>query len=352
MSRMKKAAACLLAAALMIGSLAGCSSSLRGVKKEDYPALTAATYGDQEICLGEVNFYLRNLQYVYEMIYGTYYGDEMWDLAGSGSKTMGQSVKENVLSEIYQIYVLNGKAEELNVTLSEEDLAKVETAVDEYLEGTPQTILDETNLSREELIGIYQRNAVANRVWEAAVKDVDTEVSDEEACQRKVTVMVLSDSSEEYVSEEMKDEVLASLKDGLTMSEIADEKGLTASPYTMDEGDYADTIGPAAMALEEGGYDAVYNETNKAWYVLYCDSEFDEEATESRKAEIVEERKSAAFEETYKQWKTEAAEFKVDEDVIALLDFKTAMYVAETTAAGSSEEETTEAEETTAGSEK
>jgi hypothetical protein len=351
----KRMAAGLLAGALAIGTLAGCSSSLRGVKKEDYPGLTAATYGDQEIKLGEVNYYLRNLQYVYEMVYGSYYGDDMWSLTAGGSKTMEASVKESTLSKIYQVCVLNDKAKELGIALSEEESEKVEKAVDEYLSDTPQTILDEVGLDRDALVELYRRNALANLVWEDAVKDVSTEVSDEEAAQRKVTVIALSDTSKDFVSEEMKDEVLAALAEGKTMDKIAEEKSLTASPYTLGEGDYADSIGPAALALKEGAYEAVYSESYGAWYVIYCDSEFDKDATESKKEEIVKTRKSDAFSEVYKEWKAAAPEFKVDEDVIALLGMDKAMYVAETTEAetGSGAESTSAAETSSeAGTEK
>lgn len=343
----KRVAAGFLAAALTIGTLTGCSSSLRGVKKEDYPMLTAAVYGNQEIPLSEVSYYLRNIQYFYEMIYGSYYGEDMWTTTSGSSKTMEASVKENVLSEIYQICVLNEKAEELGIVLTEEDQRKIEAAVDEYLSGTAQKILDEVGLDRDGLIELYQRNALANLVWEDTVKDVDTEVSDEEAAQRRVTVIALSDSSQDFVSEEMKEEVLEALKEGKTMSEIAEEKNLVSSPYTLGEGDYAESIGPAALALKEGEYEALHLEEYGVWYVIYCDSEFDEAATETKKGSIVTERKAAAFEEAYTEWKSAAPAFEVDDDVIALLTMDTAMYEPETTTAGSeeSETETTEADE-------
>lgn len=345
----KRIAAGFLASALTIGTLAGCSSSLRGVKKEDYPTLTAAVYGTQEIPLSEVSYYLRNTQYFYEMIYGSYYGEDMWTMTNGGSKSMEAGVKENVLSKIYQIYVLDEKASELGIALTEEDQQKIETAVDEYLSGTVQKVLDAVGLDRDGLIELYRRNALANLVWEDAVKDVNTEVSEEEASQRKVTVIALSDSSTDFVAEEMKDEVLAALKDGKTMSEIAEEKNLTASPYTLGEGDYAESIGPTALALKEGEYEALHLEDSGVWYVIYCDSELDEAATETKKSSIVTERKAAAFEEAYKEWKATAPAFEVDEDVIALLTMDTAMYEPQTTAAG---EETTEnGEETSAAEE-
>ncbi|MCI8513376.1 MAG: hypothetical protein HFI93_01915 [Lachnospiraceae bacterium] len=342
----KRIAAGFLAAALTIGTLAGCSSSLRGVKKADYPALTAAVYGTQEIKLAEVNYYLRNLQYVYEMIYGSYYGEDMWTMTSGGPKTMEASVKESTLSKIYQIYVLNEKAAEWEIALTEEDQQKVEEAVDKYLEDTSEKILDEVGLDRDGLIELYRRNALANLVWEETVKDVSTEVSDEEAAQRRITVIALNDNSEEFVAEELKEEILSALEEGKTMSEIAEEKKLAASPYTLGEGDYADSIGPAAMALKEGEYDALHVEDYGTWYVIYCDSEFDETATETKKGSIVTERKAAAFEEVYTEWKAAAQTFEVDDDVVALLTMDTAMYVPETTTAGE-EETSSEAEDET-----
>ncbi len=325
MKRLQRVVALFLAAALTIGALAGCSApKLTG---KELSAKTIATYGDTAIAASEANFYLRSLQYTYEIYYGMLYGEDMWDMEVTTKKTMGDSVREVILSEVFQIYVLNEKAAELGISLSEADLEKVEKAVDEYLEETPETILEAVDLERAELVEIYKRNALANRVWEYAVKDTDTEVSDEEAMQRQVTVITLSDGASAYDSEEMKDDVLAALKEGKTMSDIAEEKSLTATPYHLGEGDYESSFGPKAMELEKDAYDAVYVESSANWYVMYCDETFDEEATETEKETIIEERKAAEFESVYAEWKTAAKAFEVDEDVADLLTFDQAMYV-------------------------
>ncbi|MBR5474886.1 MAG: hypothetical protein IKU83_05730 [Lachnospiraceae bacterium] len=328
MKGIQKIAALVLAAALTIGAFAGCASGPK-VSNEELASMTVATYGDKEITAGEANFYLRSLQYMYEVYYGSYYGAGMWEMETSG-KSMADSVREIILSEVYQIYVLNEKAAELGIALSDEDLAKVEAAVEDYLETAPKEVAEQVCLEKAALTEIYKRNALANRAWEYAVKDTNTEVSDDEAKQRQVTIITLYEVAEDYKAEELKDEILKALKDGKTMEEIAKEKEVAASPYHMGEGDYEDSFGATAMALKEGEYAAEYIENYKAWAIMYCDSEFDKEATDDKKEVIVAERKAAEFESVYKEWKKDAKEYIVDEEVVKLLTFEKPVYVAPT----------------------
>ena len=75
----------------------------------------------------------------------------------------------------------------------------------------------------------------------------------------------------------------------------------------------AESLGLDADALKEGEYSDVI-ESEYGCYVAYVESDFDAAATEERKVEIVEERESALYLETYQKW-ADASEFVVNEEV-------------------------------------
>ena len=63
-------------------------------------------------------------------------------------------------------------------------------------------------------------------------------------------------------------------------------------------------------------------ETETAYYVVRLDSNFDKEATESKKESIVEERKTEAFDKVYEGWETEEDAFVLEESAWKSIRFK------------------------------
>ena len=61
-------------------------------------------------------------------------------------------------------------------------------------------------------------------------------------------------------------------------------------------------------------------ETPEAYYLIKCDSTFNQEETDKNKSAILEERKNAAFQEEYQEYIRKVAE-EVDEDKYAQIDF-------------------------------
>ena len=86
--------------------------------------------------------------------------------------------------------------------------------------------------------------------------------------------------------------------------------------------------------------------------MVYCVSDFDRDATDREKPEIVRKRQSERFQTVYAGWVKEAPSFKVDEKVWSQITFDKNLYVPETQAPSeTSGEEETETDETTAAAE-
>lgn len=341
MRLLKRASALMLGAVLAIAMFSGCSAS---ISKDDYASTVVATWGDENVYLSEANFYIRRIQYYYESLYFQMgYDSTMWDsqVSSTSKATMADNVRESAMVQIFQTMVLNSKAEELGVSLSDEEISAVKAKADTYMESVSDLLWEEMNITADELYELFEKNALANKVWEAVVADVDTEVSDEEAQQKGITYVLVPESAADYDPETVQADILERVQAGEDLSTVASEYSLTASTDAVGEEEYADTYGPAAWALSEGESNVVFVE-GKGWYIIHLDSEFDETATETEKTTIITNRKSELFTETYEGWLKDLPEFVVDSKVLDAIDFGTTMYIAETTTA-------TTAAETTSG---
>ncbi len=329
-----KVVSLLLAVIMVAGVFSGCA--IGGVDKDEYGTLVVATYGEDKIYLDEANFFIRNAQYVYEM----YYGTDVW------SNTQYEGIKdymvESVMASLNQTSVLVSKAEELGVTLSDEDKAKAAEAVAEFLEEADEKLVEACGLSEERLIEIYEKNALANRVYETTYTGKDFSVTDKEAEQRTVSYILVPSASGEDKAKEVLDKVSA---DGADMEKIAKEYNFSYSTLTFGDADYDNEIGTVSAGMEEGEY-AIANVSSDGWYVMYMKDKVDESATKNKKAALEEEKKVAIFKEVYAAWVEAGPKFDVDEDVLDIIKFKTAIYeVPESTAAAT--ETTAAATETT-----
>ena len=100
-----------------------------------------------------------------------------------------------------------------------------------------------------------------------------------------------------------------------------------------------------ADKLKEGEMSGVI-ETDTAYYVVRLDSEFDQEATDERKDEIVEERKAELYEKVCDEF-TEDFKFKIDKDVWKSVSFEELFTMKEVESEDSEETEETEDTENT-----
>lgn len=325
--------------------LAGCGSA---VKPEAYATTPVATVGDETIYLDEANFYLRSDQYYYEMMYSYMYGtSDIWNMEVSAGVSMADNMRESVLATLRQTYVLCSHAGELGVSLSEADRAKVEETVDNSLEQSDPALLERMNMSRERMVEVMSRNALANRVWEAVVAAADTNVSDEEARCVGASYVLVPETAEAETQAEGEaaadaaspkvtaQEIYDAVRGGSSLADAAAPYTLTPAKGTYFIGDTFEegSLGAHALALSEGESE-LFKVEGIGWYVMVLDSEMDEAATDSRRDSIIAERQAAVFNETYPAWQ-DAAAFTVDEKVWKAVPFDTIFVIptaAETTA--------------------
>ena len=343
------AAAAVLMAAVLMG---GCADKTLDASQ------VAATVGEEEISLGLANFAARLQQAEIETYYMSYFGTNMWSQEmGEEGQTYEESVKESALENLRNAIVIRSHAQEYGVALTEEDEAAISEAVTQFLsdnEGNEKG-LERMTATEETVTEMLNLMTIQEKMYYAIVAEANVEVTDEEAAQKAADYVYVSNTSHtnedgesvDYTEEE-KEELRAQMQDIIDTAQetgdfaaAAEEYDLTVSSATFG-GDAVtarpDDVAEAADALAEGEYSDVID-TGTAYYVVHLTSEFDEEATQTRREELISEGELAFYEETVAAWAEEVT-FTVNEDVWDQVTFASPMTI-ETT-----EEETGETEET------
>lgn len=323
----KKLAVLVLAGAMAVTPLAGCSSEL----KDSEVALTVS--GD-EVTADIANFYARYSQAQYETYFGSYYGEDMWgDVSEEGSYQ--NSVKDSLIEALENMYLYEDHMEEYDIEITEEDEAAIEKAAKEFMEANSADATSKVSGSQDTVEKVLRLFTIQSRMINAIYDTVDLEVSDEEAAQMKMkyVVFAFTNTDDDGNTIELTDDEKAALKvdaegfaaeaeEAEDFDACAQEAGYEALEATFDAEEtqtIPEELAKAAAALEEGGTTAVV-EGDNGYYVARLVSAFDEEATETEKENIRSERKSEKLEEVLDVWREEA-EITVNKKVWKKIDF-------------------------------
>ena len=346
----------LLAAAMGVSALTGCGSSIDGKK-------TGATLEGEEISLGFMNFMARYQQAIYDGQFTGMFGTGFWsqDLFGEGTD-MVTSVKNNVAENIEILYLLEDHMGDYKVEITEEELAQMDEAAAKFMEDNTKEAISQMGATQEYVKEMLRLNTIQAKMQAAIEAEVDTEVSDEEAAQKTISYVQVNSKSttddegnaKEYTEEEkenLKKEVeafAASAKDDFKAAAEAAGYTVTESKsYGADEETLDKALIEGADKLKEGEISPVLT-GEEAFFVARMDSAFDKEATEKKKTEIVEQRRSDHYKEVCDGYK-EGVKYEVNEKEWAKVKFDDLFTIKQEEAEDSeSSEDTGETEDTEA----
>lgn len=305
----KKLLSVLLAVTITSASMVGCGSL-------DESA-TIATVGGENIQAGVVNFYTRYQQAFTETYYSMYYGDDMWNMDMGDGLTYEDTSKTSVMEIIQDLYVIRQHAEELEISLSEEEQEAITDVANAMVKANSNDINETISATKENVEEILSLLTLQTKAEKAIKEGVDTEVSNEEANQKKMTVVdfPFSITDEEgntiEITEEEREEnfkTAEALLGEKDLLEKAQEEGYSLQEITFDAESYAVdiTIIEAVDGLEQEGEYTEVIETSQGYYIAQLTSLYDEEATEAKKASIITQREEELYTETLDKWIEEA----------------------------------------------
>lgn len=257
--------------------------------------------------LPEMMVYLTNMKNQYESVYG----DRIWQASYEG-ETLEGNIKETVLARVAKIKAMNLLAQEKDITLDEEEQDKIVKAAEEYFHSLSAQEVQELGVTQALIRQMYEEYALAGKVYEYLIADINPEISDDEA--RTITVQdiliktySLNENGERvpYSTQAKQEAYRRALeawqraKAGEDFSSLIAEYNEDAnSTYSFGKGTYEDAFEDAAFNLGTDEISGVV-ETVYGYHIIKCISTFDRDETDRNKVKIVEQRRKEVFEEQY-----------------------------------------------------
>ena len=258
----------------------------------------------------EMNIYLTNMANAYEATFG----EQIWTTS-AGNTTIEDAFKETVLAKVTRIKVLNLMAKEEKISLSGDEKKSLKKAAKAYMKTLSKNEKAELGADEDLVYQMYSEYALAEKVYNSIVDEVNFEISDDDA--RSITVEQifiktyhedthgrLTDYSD-AAKAEAKERALAIREKAVTESDFESLCALyneeDESTHTYRRGEMPETYENVAFALEEGEISYVIT-TDDGYYIVKCISTYERKATNENKEAIINEAKRKAFEEKYNEF--------------------------------------------------
>lgn len=307
---------------LAAAGMAGCAEE----KTVDGTA-TALVINGEEVNTGTANFLLRTQQaqaaYMMES-FGLASGGSIWGSA-SDTESYGYQFKGTIKDTITDLVLLRQHAEEYEVSLTEEDLSRIDSVAQEVVDSNTDA-LEKMGTTKEDVVEALELYTYQARMDAPLKADTDREVSDEEAAQTTITYtripLTTTDDSgnSTAVSDEEKAELTADCEELIrqiqdsgdvanadisSMAEEINEDFYSSSfSYGSDDTIMPDAVHEAVDTLSDGElYDGVLEDEDSYLYVIRLDQAFDPEATETEKQSIISERETENYNNKLQEWK-------------------------------------------------
>lgn len=313
--------------------LTGCSGSSLN------PAETVAVLDEAtNIRLGEFSLMLRYQQAQMETYYGSMLGGGIYqqEMPDTG-EVYGDTAKRSQMEEFHLLYTLEAEAPNYQVALTEDEQKAIAEAAKTFLDSNSPQLKKAVGAEQTDVEHLLMLLTIQNKMYDALTVDVDTEVTDEEAAQKRIAYAFIATTGTGTDSEgnaiPLTDEEKAEKKAALqaVLDEAKESKDLIAAAegkenitantitYGADSTSPAENVRAAADALKDGEF-AELIEAESGYYAVQMISTFDQEATDSQKETIVSQRRDTLYNEKCEELKA-AHTFTTVDEALAKLEF-------------------------------
>ncbi len=304
----------ILAAALVVCSmmmLTACSES-KVVLTTGFGSNEAFQVGSEKATTTELMLYLTNIANQYEQVYG----EELWNISVDEDTTLLDNCKEVALAWLSQVKAMKLLAKEYEVVLSEEEEAAVQSAAAEYLVTLTESEKELLGITEGEIIEqIYSEKLLADKLYAYLIRDVNPEISDDEA--RIITVqhiLLKTYTVDEHGNRQEMDkaeggQIYNKAEEIRQMAIEGESFDALISKYSEDsKGTYSFGMGDLEESFEEAAFALATDEiapvvkTSHGYHIIKCISTLDREQTDLNKVKLLVSRKQEVFGNTYNQF--------------------------------------------------
>lgn len=309
---LQKTLACFAACVFCMGVLSACDADgTKVVFTTGFGKDEIFRIGSESCTVAEVMVYLTNIQNQYENVYGS----EVWQVSLE-DVTLEENVKEIVLAKIAQMKTMYLLALDRQVELTESEEEKVKEAAEYYFESLNATEAEKMGADLAVIEGLYREYALADKVYQHIIEDVNPEISDDEA--RTITVQHLllrtysvdeqgkrvnfsiAERQEVYDQiSELRRQAVEGESDFLELAGRHSEDSTIT--YSFGKGEMDAAFEQTAFSLETGEISGIV-ETESGYHIIKCISTFDREQTDLNKLKILEERRREVFGQQYEEF--------------------------------------------------
>ena len=263
---------------------------------------------EQSICKKpEMMLYLVTLQNQYENVYGS----EIWNVEMEG-RNLEENVKNNALAKVAQIKTMNLMASSYGTSLTTKEVELVGEAAKEFYDSLNETEKSLMEVDYDTVFNAYTEYALAQKLYGYIIKDINPEVSDDEARTIKVQHILIKTYAKDGTgkkipytensrrkAKEKAEEAYALAMEGTDFDELIRTYGDNEiGTISFGKGEVDPVLEEKAFNLSNGQISEVI-ETEDGYVILKCISTFDKAETDANKLKIVEEKRKEVFGEQY-----------------------------------------------------
>lgn len=316
----KKVMAVLLSTAIAASTFIGCGTD----KAKDYKDTDTVMFIDKDnkIDYATACTYTRMMQaetysYMQSMLQrfnSSAVDVDMWsqslentDEDSKKYKTYGEQFKGNTLDSLKSLLLdkLYG-SKEYEVTFTDDDKKECESVADEFIEKMSKDDLKAMHASKKTMMNVLELMTYETRVKNAIESDVDTKVSDDEAGQSTFSYVEIKKKDAKKKEKKIKS-LIKKVEAGTDISAAASDAGFTAQSVTFTTADpeydeYGKEMLKKVSKMKDGECDS-YKDAKGNTIILYMQSVNDQSATETKKDDIISDRKDKAYEDKLDEWK-------------------------------------------------
>ncbi len=265
--------------------LIGCGKNVRVTTGFDKDVIYKIS--NKECKLSEILLVLANEKNKYEASIGS----GIWDITNEGIG-MEENVKSLVKKQMTELETISLFAEYKGIELSREEENAIKVLAETYFATLSEEEIELLSVSVDDVINLYTKFLLSEKVYNYVSKNVSVEVSDEEARVIKVMYILKKDYAEAQ-------SLLEQVNSGTDFYSLAQKNSEdTNLIYEFGRGQVYEEFENAAFSLIANENSQIV-ETQNGYYIIKCVEDYIVDKTQQNKEAIIEEYKNKFFLKEY-----------------------------------------------------